>query len=289
MVFADYPNPELFYERWELAGGRKIVNVTAHTVNFAMMYWRENEARAIRQYNKVTYFLDEEFAPDPTDLSETEYLLYAIVDEAAKREGMKLKPGRLAKALDNTSKADINQLTLRSLEKYGSHRAPRYFAFTVLDDADNDDIIQEGILFWPEDHVLHVMYVTRFMMGLVERVERNLSSVPNVDALFRMVMRFNKEELGCTTLAITHVTWGSTDMLQRNQTPDALKRGVVLDEPQDDEQQYATDAFRMERRLCDGPACLDNEATHEWAHRPEFAFCGAQCARDKWRLLKEGL
>lgn len=279
------PQLNLFYERWENQGERKIVRINPGSGAYARKHWITNEERALEMYKKMMDYVTKNVQPNFANLSETERHLYDILDQHARENDMEMTISRLAKAMHNTALAEINMWAIHSIERSNEERG-RYFAFSVLPGAESDTVIQEGILFRQEGHLLVITHMTRFMMGLVQRVKRDVQTVPGVDELFRMVMRFNKEELGCTTLAIQHMTWGSTDVLKRNKTEDAQERGVEITVPQEDLQKYSVDAFRIDRRLCDGPSCIYMEGTHGWAHAPEYAFCGAKCAREKWHSLQ---
>lgn len=269
--------PPLFYERWDGAGARKIVNVTPHTLRYAHTHWIPYERRAQQMYERAAWFVDHERVPLAGDLGSTERLLYDLLVDAQRRTDMKLPPDRLAQALDNTYSTGIADLVVSAIKATDMLSAPRFLAFTTVLDGD-DRTLDAAIYFYAQGPTLRMRFVTRFMHGLVKRVKRDVRELPSVDALFRMVMRFNKEELGCTTLEIAHATWGSTKMLERNQTDEARRRGLLELRPQDEENEYGVDAFRIERRLCDGPRCLGRPATQCWAHDERYAFCGAQCA-----------
>jgi len=271
---------EFFYERVD--GDTFIMVLSEHNgkiADEANWYYEENDAWVEAQPAlKLNEPLDEE-APEYTKE------IRKILEDNDQRVKLGLKPLRIADQIGNVfgSTISIDNIGMFN-EGYlePDEHQPIYAAFTKI-----NEFVDVFIICWIENNnTLVIDTVARTAVGLAVRIlsdDPENQPIPNTDNLFKALLRFCKSQLGCTIINIHHVTWGSTKMLIRNLTEEAVKKGLIKNPTSDgDSGFYNIDNFKVNMRLCALNTCI-NIAFYQWDAHPHMVFCGHDCAQKVWR------
>lgn len=175
---------------------------------------------------------------------------------------------------ESESKHYITQLTRKKLDKKG-RVVDEAIILAIFYTIDEDD-----------DSIVYVNYISRFWQGIdfqlrIQKRDHNNYEKIRSDAAF-MHMLQKVKDFGAKVLKIEIISEGSKQLVERHLGPSySAKLWHRRPKVKDSTKQFFPLKY-MEYRMCN--QCLSKVATVAWKD-PDYAFCGKECAKIKWKSL----